>query len=160
MKKQYTARADDKIVEIACEIWPGSFNSLVGKLLEDYVVANRPSLEILLAREEELENEIKKVREQIALEQQRLSGAKTVKKAVTTPEKEETPLESVKRAIMRQLQNTSIKTIIESTYFKAFQKKLGWSEQQVIDLILSMATEDKKQEYVMSCDVTSPSTQR
>jgi len=150
-KTKLSLRADKDLVDAASEIYQGSINSLLQSLLEDYVLNNRPSLEILLAREEELKNELKKVGEQIVSEQQRLSGVKSQKKATEKAEKEETPLDSVKKAIYRQLENSSIETIMNSVYMKAFQKKLGWDEQQIINLILSLAPEDKLKEYATTC---------
>jgi len=156
MKRAFTARVDSEILDAASEICPGSLNSLVEDLLREYVLANRPSLEILQAREEELKNELKKVQEDIRLAKERICGTKYTKKSEIMPKNAENDIEIVKNAINRQLQNSSIKAIIESPYFRAYQKRLGWSGEHVIELILSVATEEKKQEYMMSCDIMNP----
>jgi len=146
-KTRLSARVDDRLLEESKKYYSGSINSLLEFALEEFIQKRRPDVEQLHARKKELEEELNKVISELENANATIEKHEQTKKDKENEEKEETPLESVKKAISRQLENCSIDTIIKSVYMKAFQKKLGWSEQQIIDLIISMAPDAKRQEY-------------
>jgi hypothetical protein len=157
LKKSYTARADNKIFDTAAEIYNGSLNSLIEKLLKEYIAANRPTLEILLEREKELSAELEIARENVRKERERLNAPQKPKKEENAVKIEKTPLEGITERIFDQLQSNSIETILKTPYIKAYAKRLGWTEQQVIELVISTATPEKRKEYnekVTSHDIT------
>jgi hypothetical protein len=147
MKRRFTVRADNKIINSAAEIYSGSINTLIEKLLKEYIATNRPSIELLLEDEARLMSELEIVRGKIRKERERLNAPQKTKKAEIVVESPKTPLESITERIFDQLQSNSIETIIKTPYIRAYAKRLGWTEQEVIELVISTATDERRREY-------------
>jgi len=147
MKTRFSARVDSKLLAESKKYYTGSTNTLLELALEEFIQNHTPDIEKLNNRKFQLEEELIQINAELENANKKIIMDENLKKGNVAPENAETPLDNVKASILRQLKNHPIKKIVETAYIKAYCKRLNWTEDQVIQLIISLATEEQVREY-------------
>ena len=144
-------RTTDELVRLSTEVTGKDISKTIIQALEELVMNHRTELEKLEDEEKQLTERLKEVKILISKEKQRIREDVYHKKAIAEQNSKKTPLETVKENIRKNLDSVDISSLLNSIYFKAYQKQLDYTPEQVRDLIMSVATDEEKEKLLNRC---------
>lgn len=142
------ARTTDELIEKATSVSGKDISKTIIQALVEFIMNNSTPLEKLEREEEELKVRMNEVKNLIHKEKERIARDIKTKKDAEKFNINRTPLDEVRLSIRSHLDTTNINTLLSSVYFKAYQKKLNYTPEQVKELILSLATEEEKKQML------------